>query len=170
MLIMAKLFKYLLRIVAVVFILWGLYQAYTIVSSQVVDVREPGFGYFFSRIGYFPFPSLLGFALIFSSLKYIAIGVLLLSFSSFRPNVAYWGFQVTVWLVVVSMWYRKAFLTGGGAYNNLWPFNTGPETVLPWLGIACICSFALFAVSYPLRNLLRRFFTAITMAPTEQSR
>jgi hypothetical protein len=49
----------------VLFILWGLYQAYNIVSSQVVEGSN-GFvvRYFYSRIGYLPLPSLIIFALI----------------------------------------------------------------------------------------------------------
>lgn len=162
MLTKSVLYKYLLRVVGVLFIFWGLYQAYNIVSSQVVEGSNGlVLRYFFSRIGYFPLPSLIIFALIFGALEYFAVGLLLLGLSSLRVKAAYWSLQLTLWLVGIALWYQQAFLLGGGAYPNLVPLDLKLESLWPWIVVSLICSLALFAFYIPLVRFLTWIFESI---------
>jgi hypothetical protein len=162
------LYKSLLRILAVMFILWGFYQAYNIVSSQTVEVRG-GFvvQYFFSRIGYLPLPSLIFFALIFGALEYFAGGLLLFGLSSLQVDVAYWTLQLTLWLLGIALWYQQAFLLGSGIYDNLVPFDLKLTSLWPWIVLSLICSLTLFILYVPVVRLLKWLFESIKTVHVE---
>ncbi|GCF09720.1 hypothetical protein KDI_32840 [Dictyobacter arantiisoli] len=141
--------------------MWGLYQAYGVFSSQVVDTNYGVGGHYFTRIGYLPFMSLVGFSLLFGALEYIGIGLFLLCFGTLQAKIAWWGILIFLWMIIIAQWYYWAFISGGGIYDNLWPFNTPLTSILPWLGAALIVSFLLTGFGPLLQRFLSWLFLSI---------
>ncbi len=163
------LYKYVLRILGIIAVLYGISLAFTIISSQTVEV-EGSFGmrYFFTRLA-LPMPNLIIFALLFGTLEYLAIALLLIAFSTLQEKFVYWSCQVALWLIVASLWYQDAFIKESGVYNNLWPFNLSPTSLFIPFGITLFCSCILLILSSLFQKGLRRFFSFFEAPQTEQN-
>ncbi|BCL82605.1 hypothetical protein ccbrp13_50700 [Ktedonobacteria bacterium brp13] len=99
-------------------ILWGFYQYYPIISTETLVTSGPSVAYYFTRLSYLPFSSLVFFAILYVGLGYIGIGVLLLGLSTLRVDIVYCSIQIALWMSAIALWYHFAFLSGTGVYNN----------------------------------------------------
>lgn len=157
----SRLYTFLLCLIGVGFVVWGIYNAFTIVSTQTVDVEGSlGVQRYFTRLA-LPMPSLLIFALLFGALDYIAIGLLFFAFSTLHEKIAYWSCQISLWLLVTSFWYQIEFVKQSGVYDNLWPYHLSAVDLLIPFGITLFCSCILFALASFFQKGLRQLFRLI---------
>ncbi|GCE29532.1 hypothetical protein KDA_50160 [Dictyobacter alpinus] len=96
--------QWLLGLAGIVVILWGLSQCYPIISTGTLVTSGPSVAYYFTRLTYLPWPSLVLFALLYEGLGYISIGVLFLGLSTLRAGSAYWSLQIALWLGSIALW------------------------------------------------------------------
>jgi hypothetical protein len=138
----------LFRIAGILFIVLGLYHAYTVASmtlgagenipGTLIDILGP-FG------GEFPYGA---------PLIYIAVGLFFLGLSSTRVKIAYWSLQLAVWLTGINLWYQQ---NGETDVQLLPPFAT-PLSFWPQMVITLLCSLLLLALYIPITRLLRRLY------------
>jgi hypothetical protein len=158
---LSVIYQCLLWLVGIVVILWGLYQCYPVISTGILITSGPSVAYYFTRMSYLPFSSLVFFAILYEGLGYIGVGVLLLGLSTLRAGIAYWSLHIALWMSAIALWYHLAFLAGAGVYDNLWPFHTSALTFLPWFGGAFLCSFILTGLHGRIQRFLQQLFASI---------
>lgn len=162
------LYTSILCVIGAGFVFWGLSNAFTIVSTQTVDVEGSlGVQHYFTRLA-LTMPGLLIFALLFGALEYIAIGLLFFAFSTLRTKIAYWSCQISLWLLFASLWYQLAFVKQGGVYDSLWPFFLSPTSLLIPFGVTLLCSCILFAAAPFIQKGLQYLFRLISGSPAKR--
>lgn len=141
-------YNVLLRILGLLTIVYGLYNAWfpasvflgggDNLSGTLIEILGP-LGGVFPRGGV---------------LIYIALGLFFLGISSMRVPLAYWSLQLAVWLIGINLWYSQ---NGETNVQLVPPFAT-PLTFWPQMAITLGCSLLLFALYIPLTRLLSWLF------------
>lgn len=140
----------LFRIAGMLFLVFGLYHAYTVASVLLTGGENiPGtlIGVLGPFGGEFPYGA---------PLIYIAIGLLCLGLSSTRAKIAYWSLQLAVWLTGINLWYQQQ----GRIEVRLLPPLATPTTFWPCMVITLLCSLLLLALYIPVTRLLKRLYEA----------
>lgn len=140
----------LFRIAGMLFLIFGLYHAYTVASVLLTGGENiPGtlIGVLGPFGGEFPYGA---------PLIYIAIGLLCLGLSSTRAKIAYWSLQLAVWLTGINLWYQQQ----GRIEVRLLPPLATPTTFWPQMVITLLCSLLLLALYIPVTRLLKRLYEA----------
>jgi hypothetical protein len=136
-------FKTLLRIAGVLCSLWVLYRGFSIATMPVTVVNSdsPQQSFYLIQTDWL----IALFLMAHESLHwFLAAAVLLLSFSFERIRVAYWGLQVSLWIVGTGIWYLV---------NNT--FDPWPQAPM-WLLITIVCSIVLLVLYKPITFLLTK--------------
>jgi hypothetical protein len=158
-------YKSLLRIVGILFLLYGIYLIVRILTAQNTPpgVLEPSGPLIFAdpgivclyvlyggfRIGN-ALPSLHLLDSFLSPLFYVGIGIFLLGLVSMKVKVTYWCLQLTLWFICLSFWFPVWFLLG---YNSVAPSVDG---FTPFFLVTLVLSLSLFALYKPVIHLLRK--------------
>ncbi|HVB21115.1 MAG TPA: hypothetical protein VNG51_04135 [Ktedonobacteraceae bacterium] len=174
-------YKTLLRIVGVLFILFGFYLVIRALTSQVEvsgSVQYSGsdlfwnpgeiwtyifFGSFLPANSFLPVP--FQFAPLLSSMFTpgpffsIGMGILCLGLTFMRVRVMYWCLQVVLWFISISLWLPITIRLNNGGFEI-------PESFTPLLLITLALSIALLAAYKPVIHLLRKFFELIGGVPS----
>lgn len=138
----------LFRVAGILFLLFGLYHAYT-VASLLLGSGENIPGTIIAVLGPFGGEFPYGAPLI-----YIAIGLLCLGLSSARATIAYWSLQLALWLTGLNLWYQQQREI---AVRLLPPLAT-PTTFWPQMALTLLCSLLLLALFIPITRLLKRLY------------
>ena len=109
-------FKALLRVAGVLCLLWVIYQAFSIATMPTSDGSSQQTNYLIQT----DWPLAL-YLMIYAHLHwFLAAAIILLSLSIGRARVIYLGFQVSLWIIGLSIW----------DYTNNsfdpWPLNPDP--------------------------------------------
>ena len=138
----------LFRIAGILFLLFGLYHAYT-VASVTLGAGENISGTVLAILGPFGGEFPYGAPLI-----YIALGLFGLGLSSGKAKIAYWSLQLALWLTGINLWYQQQ----GRIEVRLLPPLATPATFWPCMVITLLCSLLLLALSIPVIHLLKRLY------------
>ncbi|HLI08305.1 MAG TPA: hypothetical protein VKV40_17205 [Ktedonobacteraceae bacterium] len=152
-------FTVLFRVAGILFLVFGLYHAYT-VASVTLGGGEDIPGTLIAILGPFGGDFPYGAPLI-----YIAFGLFCLGLSSTRAKLAYWGLQLACWLTGLNLWYQQ--------HNEITvhlipPFAT-PTTFWPQMVITLLCSLLLLALYIPIIRLLNKLYEVIDEQATGET-
>lgn len=140
----------LFRIAGILFVLFGLYHAYT-VAAITLGAGENIPGTLIGILGPFGGEFPYGAPLI-----YIALGLFCLGLSSTKARIAYWSLQLAAWLTGINLWYQQH---GEAVVRLLPPFAT-PTTFWPQMTVTLLCSLLLLALYIPITRLLKKLYEA----------
>lgn len=131
-------FKTLLRLAGVLCLLWSIYHIFQIATFPVSEVNSNSYLIQSDR----------NFALFLMARKglhwFLAAGVLLMCFSFERARVAYWGLQVSLWIVGFGIWYL--------VNNSFDSWTQNPMGLL----LTILCSIVLLALYKPITFLFTK--------------
>lgn len=88
---------------------------------------------------------------------WVSLGMLCLSATSMRVNVAYVCLQIALWLISLSIWFPMFYLLGFTNYN--------PESFVPFWLITLALSLVLLAFYKLVTHFLRTFFESKSAVP-----